>query len=177
MSKHRTPTTPKAAALTAFRLGMTDELALATIKRQIKGAATTLADVARWRTAAIKGGEDLPTNESLTVSRKMYGIDEVAAAVDVHERVIRQAVAAGTIPVPDAWLARGPVWQAVTIDSWIAEQRKAAVAALAAEVWDEAIAEGAIVPANGKATAADHAAHADELRRYVATRRAEAAEE
>lgn len=51
--------------------------------------------------------------------RLLYGIDEVAAMLDVDRRTVERRRSAGLFPPPDMKIGKLPRWRLATIDAWI----------------------------------------------------------
>ena len=56
------------------------------------------------------------------MTKKLYGVAEIAAALGVARTNISTWVSRGQMPPPDERLASGPVWYAATIEGWIAKR-------------------------------------------------------
>lgn len=56
----------------------------------------------------------------------LYGLAEIAAALDVSRKRVGMWRVRGQLPPPDAVLASGPVWLASTIEPWMDRAREAA---------------------------------------------------
>lgn len=56
-------------------------------------------------------------------SVRLYGIAEIAAALNARPKTVSIWLSRGRLPEPDARLAMGPAWLAETIEPWIASQR------------------------------------------------------
>jgi hypothetical protein len=56
---------------------------------------------------------------------RLYGIAEIARALDVDRYLVAQWRQRGKLPPPDAELDMGPVWTHETIGPWLRSQRRA----------------------------------------------------
>lgn len=55
---------------------------------------------------------------------KVYGIAEIAKALEERRQTVAQWHLRGKLPPPDEVLAMGPVWLAETIRPWLRSQRR-----------------------------------------------------
>lgn len=59
----------------------------------------------------------------LTTGEPLLSSEQVASRANITAATLKRQRARGSVPEPDGWVGRTPVWRESTIDSWLQQRR------------------------------------------------------